>query len=258
MFLALMCLGVAAFFIGKIIVQEREYQKGDSTYELMEELVVEPAGDSDSTSESVSNGGNAQENKQDSTQDQTPNINFDALEEFTGDAIGWLYLPDSVINYPLMQADDNSYYLNHLADGTWNSNGSLFLDYQNSPDFSDENNVIYGHHMKSGKMFGNLESYHSQNYYEEHPVIYLTTRNGKYKMEIFSAYTTTNDSSAYTLRFATKAEYGEWLKEVSRKSEINTDIYLSVDDSMVTLSTCAYRFHDARFVVHGKLVQITE
>ena len=94
MFLALMCLGVAAFFIGKIIVQEREYQKGDSAYEVMEELVVEPAGDSDSTSESASNERNEQENKQDSTQDQTPNINFDALEEFTGDAIGWLYLPD--------------------------------------------------------------------------------------------------------------------------------------------------------------------
>ncbi len=254
MLLAFMCMGVAAFFVGKIIFQEQEYRKGDSAYELMEELVV----DQENNLEPADNESGTQENEQNSTQDQAPNINFDALEELSGNAIGWLYLPGSVINYPVMQTEDNAYYLHHLADGTWNSNGSLFLDCQNSSAFTDENNVIYGHHMKSGKMFGTLESYSSQSYYEEHPVIYLTTKNGKYRIEVFSAYTTTNDSSAYTLRFATKAEYGEWLKKVSRKSEINTDLHLSVDDSMVTLSTCAYSFYDARFVVHGKLVQITD
>lgn len=254
MFLALLCLGIAAFFVGKIFLQEQEYQKGDSAYESLEELVLEnPLQNTNGTEEEKE-----PETEADLDEQEAPSANFDALEELAGDAIGWLYLPDSVINYPVMQSDDNSYYLHHLADGTWNINGSLFLDCQNSPGFTDENSVIYGHHMKSGKMFGTLESYHSQSYYEEHPFIYLTTKSGEYRIEVFSAYTTTNDSDAYTLRFATKTEYGNWLKEVSRKSEINTNLHLSVDDSMVTLSTCAYSFYDARFVVQGKLVQITE
>ncbi len=250
--MTVICLGIAAFFIWKIVGTELEYKKGDDAYDLIEELAD---ADDERTSEDPesSSDPNAEENVEEIAKE----INFDALDaELTGNIVGWLYLQDSVINYPVMQSDDNSYYLHHLADGTYNSNGALFLDYKNSSDFGDENSVIYGHHMKSGKMFGGLEQYKRQDYYDSHPVIYLTTRTGKYKIEVFSAYTTTRDSSAYTLQFATKQEFGEWLVEVATKSDVNTDIQLSVNDQIVTLSTCAYSFYDARYVVHGKLVKI--
>ncbi len=252
MLMAFMCFGFAAFFIGKIISTEKEYKEGEKAYDLIEELAM--AVDEETSDENPESSSEVNTQNED-IEETAPNVNFEALDTLPGNAIGWLYLPDSVINYPVMQAEDNSYYLNHLADGSYNSNGSLFLDRRNASDFSDENSVIYGHYMRSGKMFGTLQSYSSQEYYETHPVIYLTTREGKYRIEVFSAYTTEKTSSAYTLKFATKAEYGEWLKEVATKSEIETNLHLSVDDHIITLSTCAYSFYDARYVVHGKLVK---
>ena len=96
----------------------------------------------------------------------------------------WLYCPDTVIDYPVMKADDYSYYLKHLPDGTHNANGTLFLDYNCAPDFSDSLSVIYGHKMKSGKMFGSLEGYKKEGYYSEHPYMYLYTKQGKFRINL--------------------------------------------------------------------------
>lgn len=185
-----------------------------------------------------------------------PDVDFDSLGEISGNIRAWLYLPDTVINYPVAQAENNSYYLYHLADGSRNANGCLFIDCKNRSDFSDPNTIIYGHHMNSGKMFASLVKYADQSYYEEHPVFYLATEQGKYRLEIFSAYTTTYDSPAYTLKFATKEEHTDWLQEIKKKSVIHTPVTVAENDRIVTLSTCAYSFHNARFVVHGKMNRI--
>ena len=84
--------------------------------------------------------------------------------------IGWIYSSDTTINYPVVQGSDNAYYLKHLADGTENRNGCPFLDVQNRPDFTDDNSIIYGHHMQNGTMFADISWYEDQNYYNEHPV----------------------------------------------------------------------------------------
>lgn len=252
--LAVICLGTAAFFGYKIIMQQLEYKEGDETYERLIELAED--GDPDESPDSPESSKEQELSDTQNTEENVPEIDFDALGEIGGNMKAWLYQPDTVINYPVAQGEDNSYYLYHLADGTYNQNGCLFMDHKNNPDFTDDNTVIYGHHMRSGSMFASLVKYADQAYYEVHPVFYLVTRRGRYRLEIFSAYTTTRDSDAYILKFATKEEKDEWLVKVGEESDIRTGKQVSENDHIVTLSTCDYSFHDARYVVHAKLVPI--
>ncbi len=185
-----------------------------------------------------------------------PEINFMALKEVNPDVIGWIYSPDTTINYPVVQGDDNAYYLKHLADGTENRNGCPFLDIQNRPDFTDDNSIIYGHHMQNGTMFAGISWYEDQSYYDEHPVMYLITPSATYRIELFSGYITTMDSSAYMQTFGSIPEHTDWLKEVSGRSDFRANLEISAYDRVITLSTCAYRFENARYVLHGKLVKL--
>ena len=97
------------------------------------------------------------------------------------DTVAWLFGPGTVIDYPVMRADDYNYYLCHLPDGTYHVNGSLFIDFNCAPDFSDRLTVIYGHHMKSGQMFRSLTKYKEQAYYREHPYLTLYTEKNETK-----------------------------------------------------------------------------
>ncbi len=107
-------------------------------------------------------------------------------------------------------------------------------------------------------MFASLVQYAEQEYYEAHPIMYLTVEQCEYRLELFAGYTTTADSSAYIMRFSDTHEYAEWLREVSAKSDFIADIHLTTNDRIVTLSTCAYSFQNARYVVHGRLVKIND
>lgn len=102
-------------------------------------------------------------------------MDFAALEGVNSDIVAWLYGADTGLNYPIVQAEDNDYYLYRLLDGTWNKNGTIFMDYVNRSDFSDQNTLVYGHHMKSGAMFGALVQYKKQEFYDAHPYLYLYT-----------------------------------------------------------------------------------
>ncbi len=185
-----------------------------------------------------------------------PEINFKALKEVNPDVTGWIYSPDTTINYPVVQGDDNAYYLKHLADGTENRNGCPFLDVQNRPDFTDDNSIIYGHHMQNGTMFAGISWYEDQSYYDEHPVMYLMTPSATYRIELFSGYITTMDSSAYMQNFGSVREHTDWLKEVSGRSDFRANLEISAYDRVITLSTCAYRLENARYVLHGKLMEL--
>lgn len=108
------------------------------------------------------------ETKQDDADIVLPSVDFEALRENGPDIIGWLSLPDTVLNYPVTQTDNNEYYLNHLYDGTYNKVGCLFADYENRADFSDRNTIIYGHNMRDGSMFALLNRYDEQSYFDTH------------------------------------------------------------------------------------------
>lgn len=183
-------------------------------------------------------------------------VNFEELAQVNQDIVGWLYSENTVVNYPIVRGNDNAYYINHLFDGKRSSSGTLFMDYRNDSDFSDENSIIYGHNMNDGSMFSALIGYKSQEYYDEHPVMYLLTPQYNYRIEIFSAYICASDAAAYTRQFASKTDYSKHLSRIIRKSNFESSVQVSANDRIATLSTCTYEYDNVRYVVHGKLVSL--
>ena len=191
-----------------------------------------------------------------------PTVDFDALRETGPDIIGWLTLPDTAINYPVTQADDNEYYLHHLYDGTYNKTGCLFADYENQEDFSDRNTIIYGHNMRDGSMFATLNEYDEQSYFDGHPKMYLVTPGGGYIVEIFTAFVAKpsesgSDTFPWRLNWKDDGAYTTWLSEMAGRSVIETDVTVTSSDKVLTLSTCTPG-GASRFIVMGKLMAVND
>ena len=191
-----------------------------------------------------------------------PAVDFEALWETGPDIIGWLNLPDTAINYPVTQTDDNEYYLRHLYDGTYNKTGCLFADYENKKDFSDRNTIIYGHNMRDGSMFATLNEYNEQSYFDGHPQMYLVTPGGGYVVEIFTAFVaspgeSSSDTSPWRLGFKDDGAYTTWLSEMADRSVIETDVTVTSSDKVLTLSTCTPG-GKSRFIVMGKLAAVND
>ena len=182
-------------------------------------------------------------------------VDFDALAEKNGDIIAWLYSEDTPINLPVVQSTDNDYYLRRMIDGTWNSSGSLFADCRNASDFSDQNTIIYGHNMKNDEMFGTLPNYKDQSYYDEHPVMWLLTPNGDYKIELVAGYVTETTSDVYSFDQSEEAVFST-VQQVIENSTFTTDAVIHQGDRFLTLSTCSYEYDNARYVLIGRLVPL--
>lgn len=275
---ALSCLAVAAVFSFKIYNTVRQDREGAESYAALLENAVkhgEPGSSpASSLQEPSSSGGNAEEGnaasadgEENSTVESAgsgtealpedfPEVDMAYLKSASPNIVGWLYSPGTVIDYPVVRSEDNSYYLTHLADGSANRNGCLFIDCGNAVDFSDDNTIIYGHHMQSGAMFASLVNYADQDYYEAHPYLYLVADGVPYRIDVFSGYDAAVSDTAYSRSFAAKQDFAQWMRQVAAKSDFQADLELTTDDRIVTLSTCAYSFDNARYVLHGKLVRL--
>ncbi len=183
-------------------------------------------------------------------------VDFEALRGTSSDVIGWISLPHTAINYPVVQGRDNEYYLTRFIDGQNNMGGSLFADYACPSDFSGKNTIIYGHNMKDGSMFALIDDYSEQSFYEQHPVLYLNTPSGNYRVDFFSGFTSDPEGFVYTTSFASDEDFAAFLRNVYASSEIDCPVAVGIDDRIVTLSTCTYTDADVRFVLCGKLTEI--
>ena len=125
------------------------------------------------------------------------------------------------------------------------------MDFRNSPDFSARNTIIYGHNMNNGTMFADIHKYTDQAYYESHPVIQILTPNGDFELEIFSGYVTGLDANAWQLTFESDDEYEDWLETAMEKSAFESEVIPTVEDRVVTLSTCSNSAMETRFVLLG-------
>lgn len=178
------------------------------------------------------------------------------LQKANPDVIGWISIPDSKIDYPLLQSDDNSYYLMRTWDGKNNSMGSIFMEYRNSSDLSDENTVVYGHNMRNGTMFASLKDYSNPEYWKAHPYIYISDGNTVYRYEIFSCYRAELQAPTYSLRFKEDTEKEEFLSHALKESKIQTNIIPSQSDRILTLSTCFGDGTNTRWVVQARLKMV--
>lgn len=230
------------------------YVEGNKTREYSAYL-KQQAGITEQDQEQKQNESKAEVSAPPDSQQAVPQkVDFDELQKISKDAVAWIYIPGTEIDYVIAQTDNNRYYLDSQLDGLYSAGGTLFMDYHNAPDLSDWNTIIYGHHMKNGTMFGSLKNYKDQDYYESHPVVYLYTPKNNYKVELIAAYTTGTDDSIYTIP-GTREERDEIVANAIEKSDFKADVSVEDEDRLVTLSTCAYDFKDARYVVLGKLVE---
>ena len=185
-------------------------------------------------------------------------IDFDAIRAINTDVYAWIWIPDTVISYPVLQGDSNWTYLGHTFDGAVSNSGSIFIDYRNAPDFSDKNTIVYGHNMQSGDMFGSLKKFQSESYALEHPYFYIFEPGGCKRYEIFCSAVTRFDSSVYTFRFYDDNAFSEHLKMLARISGIHPqEEEPDSDDRIMTLSTCTNGSKLNRFVIIGRLIDDT-
>lgn len=187
-----------------------------------------------------------------------PSINSAYLESINPDYKGWLYVDGIVINYPVVQCADNDYYLDHTFYGQKNSNGCLFIDYRLDLSKDNYNTLIYGHAMKTGAMFGLLLRYAWPGFFEQNQHIVYVTEQGPYLITVFSAYTVSTDSDAWRINFDDEEDYGEWLRDIKSASEVRCSLTPTTSDRIMTLTTCSFKFDDARFVVHGIIEPLFE
>lgn len=226
-----------------------EYEHGTKSYEEITEQYISSIADAEGTEPDSTENPNLIE-----PLETTPiTVDFDALLEENSDVVGWLYCEDTPINYPIVQSKDNDYYLRRLLDGTWNIAGTIFMDYRNTSDFSDWNSIIYGHNMNNDSMFGTLQDYKKQEYYEEHPVLYLLTPTQDYKIQLISGYTTPA-TEAKTYGFPDSIEgRDELIENAVQRSTFEAEVQIGEENRIITLSTCAYEYEDARYVLVGIL-----
>jgi sortase, srtB family len=239
-------LAIAVYSGFNIVRIQSEYKKGVDTYKEIDKYTIEQ------TAEQINVGSveNTVEEK------PYPEVDFKGLKSLNEDVIGWIYIPDTEINYPIVHTADNDYYLDHMVDRTENSAGSIFLDARNPSDFSDLHSIIYGHHMKNGSMFAALKGYKKQEFFDEHKVGYLITEAGVYRIDFFAGHVANVEEDAWQLDFLDNAEFDKWIKYLKDTSAFQSDIDPQYGDKIFTLSTCSYEFDDARFILTGKLTKI--
>lgn len=176
--------------------------------------------------------------------------------------IGWLKIDDTIIDYPVMQTANNEYYLDHNFNQEYDKNGSLFMDAACDVVHRNTNLIIYGHHMKSGKMFGNLNSYSSKEYCEKHSTIRFDTiyEKGLYQvMYVFRSRIYNEDEVVFKyyqfFDAASEKEFESNMQEMAALSLYDTGVTASFGDELLTLSTCDSSEPDGRFVVVAKRIQ---
>ena len=235
---ALLLIAVSSYKLWEI---QQMYQTGDEAYEKIAGKVQKPE-DSMPLSKDIPAAVDI----------PSLGIDFAALRAMNQDSIAWLYCPDTVIDYPVMRAEDYNWYLHHLPDGTYNANGSLFLDYNNSSDFTGSLSVIYGHHMKSGKMFASLTNYKKQEYFDKHPYLFLYTEQENYRVELI--YGCVVDAKEWRERaFMYESNLSSLLSFAAHNTTFTSNVSYKDGDRFLVLSTCSYEFDDARYIVLGVL-----
>lgn len=182
-------------------------------------------------------------------------VDFNELKNINNDTVAWLYVGGTNVNYPVVQTNNNDYYLNHSFDKTSNKAGWLFMDYRNNSSNYDKNTIIYAHNRKDKTMFGTLKNVLAASWYEDidNRVIKMSSENINTLWQIFSVYTIETTSDYIKTTFASDSEYEEFINLIKERSTANFNTKVTTNDKILTLSTC--HGNTKKLVVHAKLIK---
>lgn len=180
-------------------------------------------------------------------------VDFEELKTLSSQVVAWIDIPGIKASYPVMQAEDNAYYLHRDIYGEYLFAGSIFMDAFNDPALRNMNTIIYGHNMNDRSMFGNLREFRDQDFYDKCPYFWIYTENGNYLYQIFSVHLASNGSSTFTVKFLDAENFERWLIKMKEASEVTSVINPNITDQIATLSTCTGSSSDKQ-VVQGILI----
>jgi sortase B len=251
--------------LGAVGYEIAEYKQGSDSYEKAEELSGLPdlsdieteAASASDTGETTSTDiqGTGAQTWSDPYADALGKMDFTALRKVNPDVLGWIYVPGTVISYPVVYSNqkDSTYYLKHTWSGDYGIVGAIFVEPANSSSLSNFNTVIYGHNMNNGSMFGSLKSFRSQSYWSSHRNIYITSDGGARCYQIFAAYEVSTSGDAYQIGFSSDNAKQAFIDSCLKHSAISTGVTPTVNDTILTLSTCTGHGHATRWVVQAVL-----
>lgn len=179
------------------------------------------------------------------------NVDLAALKAQNPDTVGWIILPDSKINYPIVKSKDNTEYLTTTFEGQTANSGAIFLDMYCPSDFSSDNSIIYGHNMKNGSMFRALNNMTDKEYFWRHHIFCIDIGNGFEKYEVISCYETVEtDLSSWQISFESMEAYEAWLQSIVKRCTYDCADY-DITKQTITLSTCRGKSGGpGRYIVH--------
>lgn len=243
------------FFVSFIYIITRKYieYKEKKDYEFLAEYIV-----------NNEKQGIFTDSSQAKAQDKSEKVlNLEELNNQYKDVVAWLEIPGTNINYPVVQSDDNIYYLDHTYKKIYSTRGSIFLDKDVSFKRPSDNFLIYGHRSKSGSMFEGLLQYENENFYQEHKTINFTTLQEDSQYEILAVFRSRvynkSDKNVFKYYFFINAynenEYNDFVSNSKKASLYDTGVNASYGEQLLTLSTCAYHTEDGRFVIVAKKIK---
>jgi sortase B len=183
---------------------------------------------------------------------------YKALKKLNTDICGWIVIPAVSISYPVLQHNDNQYYLTHLYNNTNNHVGSIFMDYRVAKDYSDFNTILYGHNMKDKSMFAKLHLFRKKKNWKKNPFIYIYTDKGIRIYKIFSAFAGDANGLSYAIGLNQDSSKNEFIDYAKRHAVYNTKIVPKPSDTILTLSTCSDSAHKYRMIVQAVYVKSSE
>ncbi len=242
----------AGFKLGSILLN---YHRDRSAYNDLADAALADLAEPNATTEPGATPEPEQE--QQPTSEVPITVDWNYLRTVNTDIIAWLYCPDTRINYPVMQTSDNDYYLHRGYDRQPNTAGALFADYNSAAGVTSSNFIVYGHNMKDGSMFAAVYNYVTQDYYNQHPVMYLLTPTQNYRVDLIAAHIVESSMDNYPGYFQ-GGEYQDYLNKIVSSSFFRTNANVTTNYQLITMSTCDYssNYNDPRFLLHGLLVPV--
>lgn len=179
------------------------------------------------------------------------------LAQQYADTFAYIKILNTRIDYAVMQAGDNDFYLKHTMSGSYLPAGSIFADYRNDPNLiKNFNTIFYGHNMKNGTMFADVTKYLNEEFFMENPNIEVYTTNGIYTYEVFSIYQARMDDDYIRTAFPNYEEFVEFAEKIEARSlHSRGDIEFKDNDHILTLSTCTNGFWQDRYALHARLIK---
>lgn len=182
------------------------------------------------------------------------NVDWDGLREINPDIVGWIVIPDTKVNYPIVQSEDNQYYLHRAFNKEKSIYGSIFMSAFNYNDFSDWNTILYGHNMKDGSMFKTVNYYKDEEYCKEHLDVWILTPKSQKKYQVISAHIAQDGDSNYDYVFEDDS-YKDFIDSQIEQSLYDTGVTSVYDKRCITLSTCTSRTELERFIIVCQLAK---